>query len=478
VTVAVVALALVAADGGAYLALRSFLIAQAEQDLETAANQTIKPLFDPNPSEIVALAIANGAPPSVAVEAYDANGQLVGMSPARGIDKAALPGPVLPELSAVPLLGRAGEADKLPLAAVNGTATAAATSGGFDYVLAGIDAKDGSIAVVALPMLEGAATLGRLALIELAVTLSVLVVVAVIATRLVAIGLRPLAGIEATAARIASGELGSRVRTVNPGTEVGRLGLALNTMLGRIEGAMAAHEASEQRLRRLVTDASHELRTPLTSIRGYAELFRRGAAARPADLARAMRGIEFESERLGSLVDDLLLLARLDEDQLMPAGEEDLVAVVRAAVDAAQAVEPDRPIEIDVPPSASVRVDPGRLRQVVDNLLANVRVHTPRGTAATVTIREDAGRISLEVADRGPGMSEVARSRAFERFFRADPSRSRDSGGSGLGLSIVAAIAHAYGGDCRVESEPGQGTRFIVAWPAVATLETERANRV
>jgi two-component system OmpR family sensor kinase len=325
--------------------------------------------------------------------------------------------------------------------------------------------------VVAFPLNEVSATLAQLAVIELLVTIGVIGFVTVAATRLIALALRPLAGIEDTAARIAGGELGRRIAPVDGRTEVGRLGLALNTMLGRIEAALTAREASEQRLRRLVTDASHELRTPLTSIRGYAELFRRGADERPVDLARAMRGIELESERMADLVDELLLLARLDEGQPLPSADEDLVPVVQAAVDAARVVEPDRPLDLRMPANAVVRADAARMRQVVDNLLTNVRVHTPRGTPATVTVRADGGRVTLEVADAGPGMSEAARTHVFERFFRADPSRSRDSGGSGLGLAIVAAIARAYGGEVEVDSELGKGTRFTVDWPAASLPE-------
>ncbi len=303
------------------------------------------------------------------------------------------------------------------------------------------------------------------------VTLAVLAFVAIASTRLIALALRPLGGIEDTASRIAAGDLGQRIAPVDPRTEVGRLGIALNTMLARIEAALTARDASELRLRRLVTDASHELRTPLTSLRGYAELFRRGADARPADLAKAMRGIELESERMAQLVDELLLLARLDEGQPLPASDEDLVLIVEAAVDAARAVEPDRPLEVHVPAAAVVRADGARVRQVVDNLLANVRVHTPPGTQASVTVRNDGDRVILEVADSGPGMSEMASARAFERFFRADPSRSRDSGGAGLGLAVVAAIARAYGGEVAVQSEVGRGTTFSVDWPAGGRLD-------
>jgi two-component system OmpR family sensor kinase len=237
-------------------------------------------------------------------------------------------------------------------------------------------------------------------------------------------------------------------------------------MLGRIEAALSAREASEQGLRRFMTDASHELRTPLTSIRGYAELFRRGADTRPDDLARVMLGIELEAQRMAVLVDELLLLGRLDEGDQPPSNDQDLVPIVRAAVHAARAVEPDRSVDLSLPEAALVKGDPVRLRQVIDNLLANVRVHTPRGAQARVAVRHSGGRVLLEVTDTGPGMAAAARAHAFDRFYRADPSRSRDSGGSGLGLAIVAAIVRGYGGSIGVESGPGVGATFTVDLPA------------
>jgi two-component system OmpR family sensor kinase len=463
VTVAVVAIAMTAADAGAYVALRFFLVSRAEQDLVEAANQSTKLLLNPDIAASDTVALENGNP-NAAYALFDPSGALIARAAAFAPDKTAIPEPVLPDPATIPRLTADGR--QLPFGAPIARLMVPAAGGGFDYLVTGVTAKSGSVVVIGWPLRDADATLRQLAIIEILVTLAILLLVALIATRLVALGLRPLAGIEGTAARIAGGDFGRRIEPVDPQTEVGRLGIALNTMLGRIEAALTAREASEQRLRRLVTDASHELRTPLTSLRGYAELFRRGADQRPADLARAMRGIELESERMAVLVDELLLLARLDEGHVLPSADEDLVPIVRAALDAARAVEPDRPLELRAPATALVRADRTRIRQVIDNLLANVRVHTPAGTAATVTVRAAGTRVILEVADGGPGMSDVARSRVFERFFRADPSRSRDSGGSGLGLAIVAAIVRAYGGEVAVESELGQGTRLIVEWPA------------
>ena len=320
--------------------------------------------------------------------------------------------------------------------------------------------------VVAVPMNEVVQTLRRLVLIEVSATVAVLAGVGVLALVVVRAGLRPLEDIGRTAGAIAEGDLSRRVERAEPQTEVGRLGLSLNAMLAQIQSAFEARQASEDRLRRFVADASHELRTPLTSIRGYAEMFRRGASDRPEDLATAMRRIEEESARMSVLVDDLLLLARLDQGRPLDRQPVDLAQVAADAVDDARAVEPERPIALATTDTAVVLGDELRLRQVAANLLANARQHTPPTAPVRVGVRQENGSVVLEVADGGPGLFPEDATKVFERFYRADPSRARSQGGTGLGLSIVAAVAEAHGGQARVESQPGHGARFWVELPS------------
>jgi len=318
--------------------------------------------------------------------------------------------------------------------------------------------------VVAVPLTEMRATLGRLMAIEALVTLGVALLAGALALWLVRIGLRPLETMGETAGAIAAGDLSRRVEPADDHTEIGQLGTSLNAMLAQIEAAFDERRASEARLRRFVADASHELRTPLTSIRGYAELFRRGADARPEDLATSMARIEAEAERMGVLVDDLLLLARLDQGRQLEREPVDVSRLVGEAVDAAHAIEPGRAIDVAAGPSATVQGDPGRLRQVVDNLLENARVHTPSGTPTHVAVTPQDGVVVLTVADEGPGMDPDVADRAFERFYRGDPARARATGGAGLGLSIVAAIVQAHGGTVRV-ANGAPGTAIEVRLP-------------
>jgi len=281
------------------------------------------------------------------------------------------------------------------------------------------------------------------------------------------------------ATRIGAGDLTARVDDLPPHGPGRRLGIALNEMLHRLEAAFSAREASEDRLRRFAADASHELRTPLTHIRGYAELLRSGAAAEPADRERAITRIEAEAERMTGLVEDLLLLARLDQHDPPRTEAVDLVAIVTEAVADARAVEPRRPLSLRLPDRpVVVRGDEPRLRQAVTNLLANVRTHTPPDAAASVALAAHDDGATITIADHGPGFSPEAASRAFDRFYRSEDSRSRSTGGSGLGLAITHAIVQAHGGTIGLRSAPNEGATFTIALPTVgpSALRTAEAT--
>jgi signal transduction histidine kinase len=291
-------------------------------------------------------------------------------------------------------------------------------------------------------------------------------------------GLEPLNQMASTAKEITSrGDLTARVVDADERTEVGRLGSAINTMLDRIQQAFGARLRSEQKVREFAADASHELRTPLTTIRGYAELYRQGALG-PDQLPSAMRRIEQEAQRMSTLVAELLELARLDRTSSLDLAETDLAGVVRDAVADAVAVEPERPVRAEAPPRLVATVDEARIRQVLANLLGNIRAHTPVTTAVAVRLGALPGGVLLEVADAGPGMSAEDAARAFDRFHRAaeQPNGAAEDraasngggGGSGLGLSIVQAIARAHGGQATLESWPGRGTRVRIWLPTRA----------
>ncbi|MFJ8626413.1 sensor histidine kinase [Kitasatospora sp. NPDC093550] len=317
------------------------------------------------------------------------------------------------------------------------------------------------------------ATLGKLRTSFLAIGGAVLVLIAGLGFFAVRAGLRPLRRIEEGAARIAAGELSHRMPELSPGTEVGRLSVALNGMLTQIEAAFAARAESEARMRRFVADASHELRTPLAGIRGFAELYRMGALPTEADVKRTMTRIESEADRMGALVEDLLVLARLDEERPLDLAPMDLRTLAADALHDLTALDPSRPVALTgpagtgAPGAATVLGDEARLRQVVTNLVGNAVKHTPAGTPVRigVGVRPD-GTCLLEVADAGPGLTEEQAQRVFDRFFRVDASRSRDNGGgAGLGLAIATALTRAHGGTLSLETAPGEGATFRVELP-------------
>jgi two-component system OmpR family sensor kinase len=284
--------------------------------------------------------------------------------------------------------------------------------------------------------------------------------------------LRPLEQMTSTAERISAGDLSSRVGVRDDGSEVGRLGQAFDGMLDQIQSAfeaqraaLVAKERSETKLRQFVADASHELRTPLTAVRGYAELYRAGGLAEDAALEQAMSRIGTESRRMAALVEDLLLLARLDQGRPLRSDSVVLTELVNDAVQDAQAVEPERPVHAAVEPEVVVKGDEDRLRQVIGNLFTNVRVHTPPGTPIEVALAARDGVAALSVADHGPGVEPEHVEHIFDRFYRADTGRSRDTGGAGLGLSIAASVAMAHGGSIDYSATPGGGATFTLTLP-------------
>ena len=337
----------------------------------------------------------------------------------------------------------------------------AAEASGEPFTLAGyrvLVRSERFLLVYALPLNDVEAAVDRLVAVEVVAVVTILAALALVAWWVIRLGVRPIKRMTETAAAIAAGDLSHRVPDVAPGTEAGELGDALNVMLGRIQ-------SSQDRLKQFVADASHELRTPITTIRGYAELRRNGGLQDTAELDEAMRRTEREAVRMGGLVDDLLHLARLDQGRPLEREPVDLASLARDAGRDAQASAPDRSITVTTDPSLVVRGDDARLRQVLANLVTNAVVHTDPGTAVEVRARRVGDDAVVEVADSGAGMPPEVAARAFERFYRADVSRSRHRGGSGLGLAIVEATVAAHGGAVHLDSRPGAGTTVRVVLP-------------
>jgi two-component system OmpR family sensor kinase len=344
-----------------------------------------------------------------------------------------------------------------------------------EYRFLAVTGDSGFTVAVGLPMASVNATAAALTTAIVLVILAGLILAAFAAAFIVRLALRPLRRVAETVSHVAElpldrGEVALSVRVpegdTDPGTEVGQVGAAVNRMLGHIGSALEARQASENKVRRFVADASHELRTPLASIRGYSELTRRGGHELPEDVVYSIGRIESESLRMTELVEDLLLLARLDEGREIRRAEVDLTLMLIDAVSDAQAAGPDHDWQLDLPEEPIVVVGDGpRLQQVVVNLLTNARVHTPEGTTVRVGLRADAGGAVVSVADDGPGIPEAIMPTLFERFVRGDASRSRKAGSSGLGLAIAAAIVQAHRGRIEVDSVPG-ATEFRLVLPS------------
>lgn len=343
--------------------------------------------------------------------------------------------------------------------------TVRASTGDGEWRLVSVVSGRERVTVVGLGLDQVASTVARTRIVQLLGTLAVLSTLGLVSWWVLRLGVHPIEDMAVAADAIAAGDLSRRVEHSGPATEAGRLGIAFNAMLERIQGAFREREASEERVRRFAADASHELRTPLTSILGYTELWRAGGLQTPEQLGDAMSRMEDEGRRMAALVEDLLTLARLDQNRSPERTPVRLDLLAEDAVRDARAVEPLRPIEADLAP-VTVNIDEAQMRQVIGNLLANARVHTPAETRVRVKVEQVGDRVVVEVADEGPGMVPEVASQVFERFYRADLSRGRGAGGTGLGLAIVQGIVVGLGGTVRVESVVGEGSRFVVELPA------------
>ena len=457
--VVMASLAIVASDFAANAALRGYLISQVDNQLINISGSSLTRLdragiapteIDQDDSPFKILAPLRGVPTATSVTLLDIEGNLIGQVGGElGGKSFAVTGMKIVEVAKYKnkpftIAGDNGEPDIRALAQVLPTGM-------------------GTV-IVANSLEEVDKTLNRLRFLFLILGSIALLAIALASRWIIALGLKPLEQVEDTAEAIAAGDLSARLPAAKPDTEVGRLTTALNTMLARIEESFAIRVESESKLRRFVADASHELRTPLTAIRGFAELHRQGAVVGEDKTKELINRIEKESIRMSSLVEDLLLLARLDQSRELAADPVDLNTLITEVTASARAAGPDHPIEVKLGESEIfVLGDSLRIHQVIANLLANARTHTPAGTKIVINAEQGINETTVSVSDNGPGLSQADQERIFERFYRADPARVRNSiEGSGLGLSIVDAVMSAHGGYVSVKSKLGEGSTFTL----------------
>ncbi|MHB8612424.1 MAG: sensor histidine kinase [Candidatus Dormibacteraceae bacterium] len=468
--IALVAVGLLVSDVATYAALQSSLISRIDDQLkahstvDTAVAVISNQCHTPGPGR----GSAGDFPSGTITELIGSDGSVqITCTTGQLGNAVSTASPVLPK----PLPNAGRDTPSAPV-------TVEGTGGASEYRLSAWpeDSFSGQFVVFAIPLASVQSTLSQLLLLEVLIGLGVLATTTILALLIIRIGLRPLQKMGGVAADIAAGDLTKRVEPATSKTEIGRLGLALNGMLSQIEAAFAERTESNNRLRRFIADASHELRTPLTSIRGYSEMLRRGAGESPTDAELARRRIEEESVRMSTLVDDMLLIARLDQGRPLERKPVDLQTIATDAADDARAVAPQRQITLTAPGSVVVQGDDLRLRQVVGNLVRNALVHTPQQTAIEIGVSTQDGTGRMSVVDHGPGLEAKEMERIFEPFYRADPSRSRDSGGAGLGLSIVSAVVGAHGGRVNVRETGGGGVTFEVELP-LASSPAETVSR-
>jgi len=457
--VVMASLAIVASDFAANAALRGYLISQVDSQLINISSNSLNRLdragiapteIDETDSPFKILAPLRGVPTATSVTLLDIDGSLIGQVGGElGGKSFAVTGMKISEVAKYKnkpftIDGDNGEPDIRALAQVLPTGM-------------------GTV-IVANSLEEVDKTLNRLRFLFLTLGVIALLAIALASRWIIALGLKPLEQVEDTAEAIAAGDLSARLPAAKPDTEVGRLTTALNTMLTRIEESFEVRVESENKLRRFVADASHELRTPLTAIRGFAELHRQGAVVGEDKTKELITRIEKESIRMSSLVEDLLLLARLDQSRELSEDPVDLNTLITEVAASARAAGPDHSIEVNLGESEIfVLGDSLRIHQVIANLLANARTHTPVGTKIVITAEQGINETTISVSDNGPGLSQEDQEKIFERFYRADPARVRSGGeGSGLGLSIVDAVMTAHGGYVSVKSKLGEGSTFTL----------------
>lgn len=471
IMVVLVALGLVAVDVVTYSSLHSSLYGRTDDQLSVAQDQVDAAYlhYQSRGLPLSGAVIGRIVSPEVYVEILDKTGKPV-LSRPSGSKLHQDPPPKLPvKLPVRPPFTRhelAHGTYRPNSASVNVPSLPSSSQPDTQYRLQA-SALPGETLVVAARLDSVNATLSSLLHVELAVSAGVVVALLIMLTLLITRGLRPLEDMTAEAGAIAAGDLTRRVQPADDKSEIGRLGKALNGMLAQIELAFEKQRSSEDRLRRFLSDASHELRTPLTSIRGYAELLRKDALENDEARERALARIESESARMGMLVEDLLVLARMGESPVPETRPVDLSAIVTDAVEDARALDPSRRITLTASDHAIIEADQKRIEQLIHNLLQNALIHTPAGTSVDVDVERSGSQTTLRVRDQGPGLDADQASRVFDRFYRGASSRSES--GSGLGLFIVAAVAKSLGGDVSVDTAPGNGACFIVVLPGVDT---------
>ena len=459
------AIGFIGAGVGAQALLKNYLINQVDDQLLSVVNGTADRLDqagiarddddddDRGPQAARATTPLNRVPTSISVTVLDPFGNLVG-----GIGGDLNSNQVTEYVKGL-LPGQVAAFGSKPF-------TIEAPGADFRVATTVLPSSLGSV-IVAQSLSDFDKTTRQIGIVFLIIGGLVLLFIAFASRQVIKLSMKPLEKIEATAEKIAAGDLSARLENFEPDTEVGRLSTSLNQMLSRIEESFVARTESESKLRRFVADASHELRTPLTSIRGFAELHRQGAVPEGEKTKELISRIEKESMRMGSLVEDLLMLARIDQSREIVMADVDLSTLIKEAVTSAQVAGPEHPITSDIAHDVHTQGDSDKIYQVVTNLLANARAHTPIGTAIHVaTYSADDGTF-VTVADKGPGLSAEDQQHIFERFFRVDTSRQRNSSdGSGLGLSIVDEVMKAHGGSVSVSSEPGNGATFTLHFKA------------